>query len=123
MDHIDKYGIGQVMNQTINYLDPKNQHPFHLSFDIDAVDPDIAGQTGTRYRYGLSGRQSIHIVRRLAHERKLVGMDLVEINEKLNPSEDLRGVYRGEEDLRRVSKTVGLGIDLVSSLFTRYLQL
>jgi len=48
-------------------------------------------------------------------------MDLVEINEKFNPSEDLRGVYRGEEDLRRVSKTVGLGIDLVSSLFTRYL--
>jgi len=24
MDHIDKYGIGEVMTQTINYLDPNN---------------------------------------------------------------------------------------------------
>ena len=24
MDHIDKYGIGEVVTQTINHLDPKN---------------------------------------------------------------------------------------------------
>jgi arginase family enzyme len=24
MDHIDQYGIGSVMTQTIEYLDPKN---------------------------------------------------------------------------------------------------
>ena len=39
MDHIDKYGIGDVMNQTIKYLDPNNKYPFHLSFDVDGIDP------------------------------------------------------------------------------------
>ena len=80
MDHIDKYGIGEVMTQTINYLDPHNQSPFHLSFDVDGIDPGFVGQTGTLFRYGLSGRESVHIVRRLIHERRLVSMDLVEIN-------------------------------------------
>ena len=39
MDHIDQYGIGEVMKQTIDHLDPRNVHPFHISFDIDAMDP------------------------------------------------------------------------------------
>lgn len=39
MDHVDKYGIGEVMRQSIEYLDPQNQHPFHLSFDVDGIDP------------------------------------------------------------------------------------
>lgn len=67
MDHVDKLGIGEVMRQSVEYLDPHNQHPFHLSFDVDAIDPELVSQTGTRFRYGLSGRESIHIVRRLAH--------------------------------------------------------
>jgi len=68
------------MRQTIEYLDPKNEHPFHISYDIDGSDPDIVGQTGTKFRYGLNGRESIHIVRRLIQERNVVSMDLVEIN-------------------------------------------
>ena len=53
------------MTQTINYLDPNNQHPFHLPFD-----PSKVGQTGNLFRYGLSARESIHIARRLIHENK-----------------------------------------------------
>jgi arginase len=56
MDHIDKYGIGGVMSQTIDYLDPKNQHPFHLSIDVDGIDPEVVSQTATLFRYGLSAR-------------------------------------------------------------------
>lgn len=56
MDHIDKYGIGEVMTQTVNYLDPNGSCPFHLSFDVDGIDPEVVGQTGTRFRYGLSAR-------------------------------------------------------------------
>ena len=123
MDHIDKYGIGDVMTQTINYLDPKNQHPFHLSFDVDGIDPSVVGQTGTLFRYGLSARESVHIVRRLIHERKMVSMDIVEINEDFEKNESKRKPYRGEGDLSPVTKTVGMGIDLMSSLFTKYLEL
>lgn len=41
-DHIDKFGIGEVMRQTLEHLDPKNsQAPIHISFDIDGIDPTI----------------------------------------------------------------------------------
>ena len=40
-DHIDELGIGEVMRRTINYLDPDGSFPFHISFDIDALDPEL----------------------------------------------------------------------------------
>lgn len=78
-DHIDQYGIGEIMNQTFKYLDP-HQDPntvFHISFDIDALDPAYAFATGTTVRGGLTPREAMHIVRRTVFERKLVSMDLV----------------------------------------------
>lgn len=39
MDHIDKYGIGNVMTMAMDYLDPKGDSPFHISFDVDGIDP------------------------------------------------------------------------------------
>lgn len=56
MEHIMKFGIGEVMTQALKYLDPKGNSPFHISFDLDAVDPYQASQTGTVYRDGLSHR-------------------------------------------------------------------
>lgn len=56
MDHVDKFGIGEVMRQAIEYLDPKGDNPFHISFDIDAIDPHIVSSTGTRFRGGLTHR-------------------------------------------------------------------
>lgn len=123
MDHIDKYGIGLVMTMALEYLDPNNNSPFHISFDVDSVDPDLVGQTGTRFRYGLTPRESVHIVRRVAHERRLVSMDITEINEDLCPLEKKRNRYRGENALGELSQTVGLGVDLVTSVYTRYFTL
>lgn len=39
MDHVTQLGIGEVMRQAIEYLDPAGDKPFHISFDIDAIDP------------------------------------------------------------------------------------
>lgn len=46
------------MNRTLSYLDPHhNQNtPFHISFDIDGVDPAYASATGTTNRGGLTPR-------------------------------------------------------------------
>lgn len=123
MDHVDKLGIGEVMRQSIDYLDPKNESPFHLSFDVDAIDPELVSQTGTRFRYGLTGRESVHIVRRLTQERTVVSMDLVEINNTLNETEKIRHKFRSENGLQPLSRTVGVGVDLISSLCTKYLSL
>ena len=38
-DHIDDIGIGGVMKKAIEHLDPEGNSPFHISFDIDALDP------------------------------------------------------------------------------------
>ena len=53
MDHVMELGIGEVMRQAIDYLDPEGDKPFHISFDIDAVDPMGAVGTGTKFRGGL----------------------------------------------------------------------
>lgn len=61
-------------------MDPEGKTPIHISFDLDAVDPSQASQTGTVYRDGLSHREACHIIRRVVNERHLVSMDLVELN-------------------------------------------
>ena len=57
-----KYGIGGVMEQTLDYLlkDDKDR-PIHLSYDIDAVDPILAPATGTAVRGGLTYREAHYV--------------------------------------------------------------
>ena len=80
MAHVDKLGIGEVMTQAIKHLDPNNKNAFHISFDLDAVDPYIVNQTGTVFRDGLNHREACHIVKRIVNERHLVSMDITELN-------------------------------------------
>lgn len=56
MDHVVDLGIGEVVSQAIDYLDPKGDRPFHISFDIDAIDPSLAQGTGTKFRGGLTDK-------------------------------------------------------------------
>lgn len=116
------FGIGKVMEMAMEYLDPKNCSPFHISFDIDAMDPSIAEGTGTKFRDGLNHREGCHIIRRVAHEKKLVGLDIVEINPVLEENFH-RKKYRGEDLYQEIGQTVGLGLDLIESVFTKYLTL
>jgi arginase len=82
MHEIDRYGIGRVMEMTIEYLskgkDPES--PIHLSFDIDALDPTVAGSTGTPVRGGLTFREGHYICEALYTTGRLVGLDMVELN-------------------------------------------
>lgn len=58
----------------------------HLSFDLDGVDPMHAPGVGTPIPGGLSLRESHLICEWLSQTRKLVGVELVE----LNPTADVR---------------------------------
>lgn len=80
MDHVAQLGIGEVMRQAFNYLDPAGDKPFHISFDIDAIDPHVAFGTGTKFRGGLTPLEANLIIRMTAHQRRLVGLDVMEIN-------------------------------------------
>lgn len=44
MHDVDRWGIGEIVNRAINHLGP--DVPLHLSYDIDAVDPEVAPSTG-----------------------------------------------------------------------------
>jgi hypothetical protein len=50
-------------------------------------------------------------------------MDLVETNTKIDPNSPFRPKYREEEHYNDVTQSVGLGIDLIESAFTKYLIL
>jgi agmatinase len=51
-----------------------------LSVDIDVVDPGMAPGTGTPEPGGLTARQLLDVVRRIARETNLVGADVVEVS-------------------------------------------
>jgi len=82
MHEIDRYGIGQIMDMTLEHLSKGEnpQSPIHLSFDIDALDPSVASSTGTPVRGGLTFREGHYICEALYATGRLVGLDMVELN-------------------------------------------
>lgn len=107
MTEIDRYGIGGVMEQALDYLDRKGARDFHLSYDIDAVDPHFAPSTGTRVRGGLNYREAHYIAERVAETERLVSMDLVEINPRLGYVD---AAHREEKNI-----TIEIGLELIGS--------
>lgn len=88
MHHVDKYGIGKVMEMALDYLCSKNPNaPLHLSFDIDSVDPVFAPSTGTLVVGGLTDRESHFICEATAETGLLGSMDMVEVNPSLKPGD------------------------------------
>lgn len=47
MYHVDKWGIGKVVEMALDHVNPDRNRPIHLSFDVDALDPSVAPSTGT----------------------------------------------------------------------------
>ena len=58
-----------------------------LSVDVDVVDPGSAPGTGTPEPGGLSPRQLLDAVRRIAMEVPLAGMDVVEVSPPYDSAE------------------------------------
>jgi len=79
MSDIDQRGIANVVRQAIA-IAGRNDHPIHLSLDMDALDPREAPGVGTPVRGGLSYREAHLAMEMIAHTSSLVSMDLVEVN-------------------------------------------
>lgn len=82
MHDIDRYGIGVVMERTLDYLSHKEK--LHISYDIDALDPFFAPSTGTAVRGGLTFREGNYICEAVYETGKLTSMELVEVNPTVN---------------------------------------
>ena len=70
-----RYGIGRVMEMALGHIGTDT--PIHLSFDVDALDPQWAPSTGTPVRGGLTLREGDYIAECVHETGSLVAMDLV----------------------------------------------
>lgn len=87
MYHIDKYGIGKVIEMALDKVNPDRKNPIHLSYDVDAIDPLFVPATGTRVEGGLTLREGLFVAEDLAQTGLLASLDIVETNPKLGESE------------------------------------
>ncbi len=85
MEEVDLRGIGPVAEEALaRVLDGTDG--FHLSFDMDALDPTVAPGTGTPEPGGLSYREGHTIMERAAASGGLRSLEIAEVN----PIHDLR---------------------------------
>lgn len=88
MREVDQFGVGKVMEMALDSLGYNDKTddtppPLHLSFDIDAIDPQFAAATGTVVRGGLSFREAHYICEAVWSTGALGSMDIVEVNDTL----------------------------------------
>lgn len=77
----DRHGIGRVMEMALGHIGYDT--PIHLSFDVDALDPQWAPSIGTPVRGGLTLREGDYIAECVHETGSLIAMDLVEVNPSL----------------------------------------
>jgi len=78
MTEIVERGLKECLDEAITYAQQECD-PIFLSVDIDVVDPGSAPGTGTPEPGGLSSRELLDSVRRIAYEVPLAGVDIVEV--------------------------------------------
>ncbi|HJQ95255.1 MAG TPA: agmatinase [Acidimicrobiia bacterium] len=80
MNEIEERGLKTVVDEAVVYSLEGGAKGVFLSIDIDVVDPGFAPGTGTPEPGGISSRQLLDTVRRLARELPVVGADVVEVS-------------------------------------------
>lgn len=79
MAEVQAHGFDAVLDRAVNEALDGAEHLF-ISLDIDVVDPSAAPGTGSPEPGGLTSREVLRAVRRLAAEVGIVGMDVVEVS-------------------------------------------
>lgn len=76
---IDMHGVHKVMKMAIE-IASAGTAGFHLSFDVDGMDPLVAPGVGTPVFGGTTLRESHLIMEHAAESGKLLGLEITEIN-------------------------------------------
>ena len=83
MRQLDERGVYECMKEALQIL-ADGSDGFHLSFDIDAVDPTVAPGVGTPVSGGLTIREAHLIMELAADSREMRSCELVEVNPALD---------------------------------------
>lgn len=105
MKEIDQFGMNVVAQKALEVA-MKGTAGFHLSFDLDGIDPMVAPGVATPVVGGLTYRESHLLMELVADSRRLVSMEVVEHNPVL--------------DSKNVTAEVGVGM-ILSALGRRIL--
>lgn len=76
---IDEYGIKAVMAQTLEIVGTDTDG-FHVSFDLDVMDPNEAPGVGTPVNGGLTFREAHLAAEMISSSNKLRSLEVVELN-------------------------------------------
>jgi arginase len=87
MNHIDKFGMRDIMKEAIK-LAGENTQGVHLSFDVDVLDPMVAPGVGTPVRGGITYREAALAMEMLADSDILSSLEFVEVNPILDKSNE-----------------------------------
>lgn len=100
MRELDERGMSAVMDEAID-LASRRTIGFHVTMDMDFVDPDFAPGVGTPVPGGPTYRESHLAMEKIADSGKMLSFELTEVNPVLDIS----------------NKTAELGVQLILSAF------
>jgi arginase len=79
MRDIDERGLRSIMEEAIEIASAGTEG-YHLSFDMDAVDPQFAPGVGTPVRGGITYREA-HLAMEIVNDsQRMTSMEIVEVN-------------------------------------------
>ena len=82
MSDVDRMGVEPVLREALEHA--AGPGFLHVSFDLDAVDPDVAPGVGTPVRGGLSYREAHLAMELIAESGVASSLDVVEVNPVLD---------------------------------------
>ena len=80
MHDIDRRGMAAVIEEALGFVNAPDGDGFHLSLDLDALDPREAPGVGTPVPGGISYREAHLAMEIMAQSGGMRSMDLVEVN-------------------------------------------
>jgi arginase len=80
---IDRHGIASIAERALAAAS-RGTGGVHVSFDLDVCDPMFAPGVGTPVKGGLDYREAHTLMEIIADSRRLVALDLVEVNPTLD---------------------------------------
>jgi len=104
MSEIDERGIAACVDEAIRRASDGTAG-YHLSFDLDGIDPMVAPGVGTPVAGGMTYREAHLVCEKAARSDRLVSLEVVELNPVLD-SENRTGRLGVELVLSALGKTI-----------------
>lgn len=79
MADIDRRGLQKILEEALSRISLETD-ALHVSFDMDALDPDVAPGVGTPVSGGLSYREAHLVMETVAESKLLRSLEVVEVN-------------------------------------------